>query len=54
MLKNRNMPQRMKPFAPSAYQSGNEKELLLECLESNNWSSLKGEQKGGRLKMLEL
>ena len=46
------MPQRMKPFAPSAYQSGNEKELLLECLESNNWSSFKGATEGWQIKQV--
>ena len=46
------MPQRITPFAPSAYRSGNEKELLLECLESNNWSSFKGATEGWELKQV--
>jgi perosamine synthetase len=45
-----NSPIRTKPFAPSAYTSGNEKELLLDCLESNNWSSFKGSTEGWDIK----
>ena len=39
-------PIRTTPFQPSVYISGNERELLLECLESNNWSSFKGATEG--------
>ena len=39
-------PIRIKSFATSCYISGNEKELILECLESNNWSTFKGATEG--------
>ena len=37
---------RTKPFHSSVFISGNEKELLIECLESKNWSSFKGATEG--------
>ena len=37
---------REEPFIASCYISSNEKELLLECLDSNNWSSFKGATEG--------
>ena len=43
---NGGKPIRTKPFAASCYISGNEKELLLQCLYSNNWSSFKGATEG--------
>ena len=43
-------PVRQKPFASSCYCSGNEKELILECLESNCWSSFKGATEGWDIK----
>jgi perosamine synthetase len=44
--KAKRSPIRTLPFAPSAFMSGNERELLLDCLESNNWSSFKGATEG--------
>ena len=43
---NGGKPIRTKPFGTSCYISGNEKELLLKCLDSNNWSSFKGATEG--------
>jgi len=43
-------PVRQKPFASSCYCSGNEKGLILECLESNCWSSFKGATEGWNIK----
>lgn len=39
---NSGLPVRQKPFASSCYVSGREKELLINCLESNQWSTFKG------------
>ena len=34
-------PVRSRPFAPACFLSGDERELLLECLESQQWSSFR-------------
>ncbi len=39
-------PVRSKPFSPSCYSSGEEKKLIIDCLESNYWSSFKGATEG--------
>ena len=43
-------PVRKKPFASACFMSGKEKELLLECLESNRWSSFLGASPGWDIK----
>lgn len=43
---NGGTPVRTKGFATSCYVSGNERELLLDCLDSNLWSSFKGAAEG--------
>jgi len=43
-------PIRKTPFYPSVFISGNERELLLDCLESKNWSSFKGATEGWDIK----
>jgi perosamine synthetase len=35
------IPVRSRPFAPSCFLGGGERELLLECLESQQWSSFR-------------
>jgi len=44
-----NAPIRTTPFVPSCHLSGNEIELVTECLESGNWSSFKGATEGWKL-----
>lgn len=39
-------PIRKTPFSSPVLLSGNEKELLMQCLESKNWSSFKGATEG--------
>ena len=43
---NGGAPVREKPFQSSCYISGNEKQMILDCLESNNWSSFKAGTEG--------
>ena len=45
----RNEPIRVKPFESTCFISGNEIELVTECLESRNWSSFKGGTEGWKL-----
>lgn len=47
---NGGKPVRREPFASSCFISGNEKELLIDCLESNQWSSFKGATEGWEIK----
>jgi perosamine synthetase len=48
-LAGRNEPIRIKPFEPTCFISGNEIELVTECLTSRNWSSFKGGTEGWKL-----
>ncbi len=41
-----NAPIRTEPFAHSCYASGNERELLNQCLDSCSWSAFKGALEG--------
>ena len=41
---------RTKPCYDSCYAGSNEIEFLLECLDSNNWSSFKGATEGWDIK----
>ena len=43
-------PVRRRPFAASCFISNNEKEMIIECLESNQWSSFKGAAEGWDIK----
>ena len=43
-------PIREKNFEASAFLSGNERELLIDCLESRNWSSFKGATEGWNIR----
>jgi dTDP-4-amino-4,6-dideoxygalactose transaminase len=49
---NGGRPVRSRPFAPACYVSGNERELLLECLESGQWSSFRASSAGPDIKRL--
>lgn len=48
-VSRRNEPTRIKPFESTCFISGNEIELVTECLESRNWSSFKGGTEGWKL-----
>lgn len=43
---NGGAPVRNKPFQSSCYISGDEKQMILDCLDSNNWSSFKAGTEG--------
>ncbi|HAH21849.1 MAG TPA: DegT/DnrJ/EryC1/StrS family aminotransferase [Candidatus Omnitrophica bacterium] len=47
---NGGQPVRKKPFASSCFMSGNEIELVLDCLKSNQWSAFKGAAEGWDIK----
>ena len=45
-------PVRSRPFAPACFLSGGERELLLECLESQQWSSFRAGTPGSEINRL--
>ncbi len=45
-------PVRSRPFAPACFLSGDERELLLECLESQEWSSFRASTPGPQINRL--
>jgi perosamine synthetase len=45
-------PVRSRPFAPACFLSGGERELLLECLESEQWSSFRAGTPGPEINRL--
>jgi len=49
-MKNSDIPTRANPFHPSCFINSNEKEMLLQCLESQQWSSFLGASAGWDIK----
>jgi len=47
---NGGKPVRIRPFVSPCFASGNEKKLLLDCLESNRWSTFRGSTGGWDIK----
>src|SRR3989338_8252626 len=47
---NGGTPVRTKPFAPACFINSNERELLLQCFDSQKWSVFKGSSGGWDIK----